>query len=156
MGSAVRSHGAREFDREQTPENEATIGPPVRLLFDVHVARAAVAALRKIAPQIQAEHIARWQNGKFVAAVDEEILAACHAENRILVTYDLATIPDLLRSWISEDRSHSGVIFCDENTVKPNYPGDAALAIAALTKEIGPADTTNLIRFLRPPGQQRS
>jgi predicted nuclease of predicted toxin-antitoxin system len=124
----------------------------VKLLFDVHVAKAAVAAFRKIAPQIQAEHIVHWHNGTFLQADDNEILAACRAENRVLVTYDMATIPDLLRRWISEERPHSGVFFADENTIRPNNPGEVAAAVAALAKEIGNADTTNLVRFLRLAG----
>jgi predicted nuclease of predicted toxin-antitoxin system len=122
----------------------------VKLLFDVHIAGATVVALRKIAPQIQSEHIAHWRNGTFLQADDNEILTACHVEDRVLVTYDMATIPDLLRRRISEQRPHSGVFFVDGNTIKPNRPGEVASAIAAVAKEIGDADTTNLIRFLRP------
>lgn len=40
----------------------------MKLLFDVHVAKVAVGALRKIAPQIQAEHIAHWRDGVFPRA----------------------------------------------------------------------------------------
>jgi hypothetical protein len=81
---------------------------------------------------------------------DAEILSACHTERRIFVTYDMATVPDLLRQWMAEDRSHSGVIFADENTIKPNSPAEMATAIAALEREIDNADTTNLVRYLRP------
>lgn len=121
----------------------------MKLLFDVHVTRAAVGALRKIAPQIQAEHIAHWRDGAFLRAEDDEVLAACRDENRVFVTYDLATVPDLLRRWSSEERPHSGVFFGDENTVRPNRPGEVAAAVAALAKENGNADMTNLVRFLR-------
>jgi hypothetical protein len=122
----------------------------VKLLLDVHVARAAVGALRKAAPRIHAEHISLWRSGAFLRADDAEILAACHAEKRVLVTYDMATIPDLLRHWMVEDRPHSGVVFADENTVRPNAPGEVAAAIASLAKDLGDADTTNLVRYLRP------
>lgn len=117
--------------------------------MDVHVAKAVIGALRKAAPHIQAEHISQWRGGAFLRAEDAEILAACHAEKRVFITYDMATIPDLLRRWMMEVRPHSGVIFADENTVKPNVPGEVALAIASLAKDIGNADTTNLVRHLR-------
>ena len=120
------------------------------MLFDVHVTKAAVGALRKIAPQIEAVHITHWRDGAFLRAEDDEVLTACWAENRVFVTYDLATVPDLLRRWNSEERPHPGVFFGDENTVRPYRPGEVAAAVAALAKEIGDADTTNLIRFLRP------
>ena len=118
--------------------------------MDVHVAKAAVGALRKAAPHLPVEHISEWQGGALRGAGDDEILAACHAERRMLLTYDLATIPDLLRLWMAEERPHSGVIFADENTVKPNRPADIAAAVAAFAKEIGDGDTTNLVRYLRP------
>lgn len=125
----------------------------MKFLLDVHIAKAAVGALHKAAPHVQAEHISQWRGGAFLRAEDAEILATCHVEKRVLITYDLATIPDLLRRWMVEDRPHSGVVFADENTVKPNAPAEVASAIASLAKEIGNADTTNLIRHLRRASQ---
>lgn len=121
----------------------------MKLLLDVHVAKAAIGALRKAAPQVQAEHISQWRGGVFLRAEDAEILAACHTEKRMLVTYDLATIPDLLRRWMAEDRPHSGVVFADANTVRPNAPAKVSSALASLAKDIGNADATNLVRYLR-------
>lgn len=122
----------------------------MKLLLDVHIAKASVSALKKMAPHLQAEHISLWRGGSLLQAEDAEILAACHTEKRVLVTYDLATIPDLLRRWMQEDRPHSGLLFADKNTVRPDAPGEVAAAITLLAVEIGPADTTNLVRFLRP------
>lgn len=122
----------------------------MKLLLDVHVAKAAIGALRRVATRVQGEHISQTRDGAFLRADDGEILRACHAEKRMFLTYDLATIPDLLRRWMAEDRAHAGVIFADENTVRPNAPAEVAAAIAALAKEIGDADTTNLVRYLRP------
>lgn len=107
-------------------------------------------ALCNEVPRLQVEHIAQWRGGALREANDDEILAACHEEKRVWLTYDMATIPDLLRRWMREDRPHSGVIFADENTVRPNVPADLASAVAALAEEIGDADTTNLVRYLRP------
>ena len=122
----------------------------MKLLFDCHVAKATIGALHKVAPAIRAEHLAHWRGGAFLRAGDDEILAACHEEKRVFLTYDQATVADLLRQWASEERDHSGVIFADENTVKPNSHAQIASAVASLAKELGGADTTNLIRFLRP------
>ena len=120
----------------------------MKILLDVHIAKAAIGALRKSTPGIDAEHISQWRGGMFLRADDEEILAACHTEKRVLVTYDMATIPDLLRRWMAEGRSHSGVVFADENTVRPNVPSEVARAVASLAKRHGKADTTNLVRHL--------
>ena len=122
----------------------------MKLLFDCHIAKAALAALRKTSPMLQAEHLATWRTGAFLRADDASILTACHSEQRAFVTYDLATIPDLLRQWAAEDRDHSGVVFADANTVSPDVPAQVAAAVAALAAEIGDSDTRNMVRFLRP------
>ena len=123
----------------------------MKLLLDCHIAKASVQALRKHVPTSDAEHLAAWRSGAFLRASDEDILATCHQERRAFVTFDQRTIPDLLRTWAAEQRPHSGVIFGDENTVKPSHPGTVAAALARLAKEIGVSDTTNLGRFLRAP-----
>lgn len=121
----------------------------MRLLLDCHISKATLLALRHRDPSLQAEHLSGWRSGAFLRASDEEILIACHREHRVLVIFDLRTIPDLLRFWAAEQRPHSGVIFCDEKTVKPDNPGVIAANLAKLAAEIGDADTTNVVRFLR-------
>jgi hypothetical protein len=123
----------------------------MRVLLDCHISKATVPALRKRLPGLDAQHIADWRDGAYLSASDEDILSECHRERRLFVTFDQRTIPDLLRLWVSEQRPHSGVVFGDENTVKPGQPGAVARAIERLAREVGDSDTTNLIRFLRPP-----
>ncbi len=123
----------------------------MKLLLDCHIVKATLAALRKIAPSIQVEHLADWRGGAFLRADDGEILAGCYEERRAFVTFDQKTIPDLLRQWAAEERPHYGVFFGDRNTVKPNKPGAVAAAIAALVAELGDRPTANMVRFLRRP-----
>ena len=122
----------------------------MKLLLDGHVAKKAVVALRRCQPGLDAQHLADWRDGERLESPDELILADCHRAGRVFVTDDLRTIPDLLRQWAEAERPHDGVVFADENTVRPDQPGAVAAALAALTDEIGMADTTNLVRFLRP------
>ena len=98
----------------------------MKLLFDCPIAKAALAALRKAAPSLHADHLADWRGGAFRRADDAEVLSACHSERRVFVTFDQRTIPDLLRHWVAEERDHSGVVFGDENTVRPNSPVEVA------------------------------
>lgn len=119
-------------------------------LFDCHISKATPEAFRKKLPSVHAEHLASWRGGAFLNAADEDILAACHDERRVLVTFDQRTIPDLLRHWAAETRPHSGIVFGDQNTVKPGNPGSVAAALVALVIEMAENDWSNVIRFLRP------
>jgi predicted nuclease of predicted toxin-antitoxin system len=121
----------------------------VRLLLDCHIAKATVTVLQKRHAVLDTEHLATWHSGHFLRSSDEEILVACHRENRVLVTFDQRTIPDLLRAWASGQRPHAGVIFGDTNTVKPNRPASVAAALARLVTESRASDMTNIIRYLR-------
>ena len=71
----------------------------MKLLLDVHVAKATIGALAKAAPAVRVEHVADWRRGGLRAASDGEILSACHEERRVFLTFDLRTIPGLLRHW---------------------------------------------------------
>jgi len=123
----------------------------LKLLLDSHVKKAAIGALRKRLLGLEAIHLAEWREGALLHAEDEEILAACYEERRLWLTYDQQTIPDLLRQWAAEERPHAGVIFGDRNTVPPNDARAVAAAVAELAAELGSVDTTNLVRYLRPP-----
>jgi hypothetical protein len=67
------------------------------------------------------------------------------------VTYDLATVPDLLARFAAEERNHAGVLLVDDATIPPEKVGALAAAISDLLIELGAADTTNLTRFIRRP-----
>jgi len=121
----------------------------VKLLLDCHIAKATVGAFRKRTPGLVVAHLADWRGGAFLRANDSDILTACREDRWTFVTYDLRSIPDLLRQWAVEECPHSGVIFGDDKSVRPDDPSAVAAALAALAREIGNADTTNMIRFLR-------
>ena len=122
----------------------------MKLLLDIHISKATVAALQSNFPRIDVAHIADWRGGVFRSADDADILAACFEEERVLVTYDQRTIPSLLRLWATEERPHAGVIFGDANTVAPGNPGAVARALAVLIREMAGCEKTNMVRYLRP------
>ena len=122
----------------------------MKLLLDSHVKKAVAGALRKRFPRLDAIHLADWHAGAFLDADDADILAICQAEGRAWLTYDQRTIPDLLRLWAAEQCPHAGVFFADRNSIAPNNVGALTAALAALIREIGDADTTDMVRYLRP------
>jgi len=123
----------------------------MKLLLDSHIPAAAIPALRKRHAGLDVQHLAQWRRGDFLGAEDEDILAVCAQEGRIWVTYDLATVPDLLIRFAEEGRDHAGVFLADDATVSPENVGAVAAAISELIDEPGGTDTTNLARFIRRP-----
>lgn len=70
----------------------------MKLLLDVHVPAAVVDALVRRHPGLDAVHLRDWRDGACLGADDREILAMAAGERRTLFTYDLRTIPVLLRA----------------------------------------------------------
>jgi hypothetical protein len=123
----------------------------VKLLLDGHIKKAAGPALQRRCLGVDVVHIADWRGGVLRTAEDADILIACFEENRVLVTYDQRTIPNLLRRWAAEERSHAGVIFGDSDSVTASDPGAIAAALSVLIKEVSGSDMTNVVRYLRRP-----
>jgi hypothetical protein len=79
----------------------------MRLLLDAHVSGRRVGeALRVQGHDVRALDEERQLEG----LPDDEVLALATAEERILVTHNIAHFPDILRDWAEASRSHAGVI----------------------------------------------
>jgi len=125
----------------------------MRLLLDGHIPRAVGDALCKRYPGLDAQHLAKWRGGDLLASEDADVLLACAEEDRVWVTYDLATVPDLLRRFAEEERDHAGVFLVDDATIPPENIGALATALASLIEEIGEEGTRNIVRFVRRPAR---
>lgn len=79
----------------------------MRLLLDAHVSgRRVGGALRVHGHDVRSLDEERQLEG----LPDEEALALAAAEQRILVTHNVADFPAILREWAEASRSHAGVI----------------------------------------------
>jgi predicted nuclease of predicted toxin-antitoxin system len=79
----------------------------MRLLLDAHVSGRRVGeALRVHGHDVRALDEERQLEG----LPDDEVLALAAAEERILVTHNIAHFPAILREWAEGSRSHAGVI----------------------------------------------
>jgi predicted nuclease of predicted toxin-antitoxin system len=77
----------------------------VRLFLDAHVSGRRVArALRKRGHDVRAADEERQLDGM----TDEDLLALATAEERILVTFNVADFPRIVRRWAEEGRRHQG------------------------------------------------
>jgi hypothetical protein len=118
----------------------------MRLLLDENVSPRLAEALRRAG--LDAVAIQGWRSGSFMAAPDEELLAAAAEDGRILLTADEQTIRPLLRSWAMSDRLHSGVLFLrGDETAEPRI-GDLVRRIVSLDTTLGEADWTNRAMYL--------
>lgn len=77
----------------------------MRLFLDAHVSGKRVAkALRKAGHDVRAADEERELDG----LPDEELLALATAGDRVMVTFNVADFPDLVRRWAEAGRSHAG------------------------------------------------
>lgn len=60
-----------------------------------------------------------WLDGHFIGASDEEILKEAARQSMTLLSFDLKTIPPLLRTWGERGVDHGGVIFVDNKNFCP-------------------------------------
>jgi predicted nuclease of predicted toxin-antitoxin system len=77
----------------------------VRLFLDAHVSgRRVAAALRKMGHDVRSADEERDLDGM----PDEELLALAAREGRILVTFNVADFPDVVRRWAEAGQEHVG------------------------------------------------
>jgi hypothetical protein len=125
----------------------------LRLLLDDHIPPAVAEAVKRLCIErnyAQASIVALrdWRNGAFLGLGDHEILTAAYKLGLTLVTYDLRTIPPLLKGWAESGISHGGVIYVDQRTIHPSEIGRLARALAVILARYSGRDWTNQSLFL--------
>ena len=77
----------------------------MRLFLDAHVSGQRMAtALRKSGHDVRAADEDRDLDGMS----DEDLLALATAEQRVLVTFNVADLPHIVRRWAEAGRGHTG------------------------------------------------
>jgi len=77
----------------------------VRLFLDAHVSGRRVAtALRKAGHDVRAADEERALDGMS----DDDLLALAAAEERVMVTFNVADFPNIVRRWAEAGRPHAG------------------------------------------------
>ncbi len=119
------------------------------LLLDEHISPEVAIGLRRIAKGLTIHALSEWQDGRFLGASDELLLQEAAPKKLTLVTYDLHTIPILLKHWAGLERNHAGVIFVDNKTIPTFDIGSLIQALQKLHQASGKWDWTNRTLFLR-------
>ena len=121
----------------------------LRLLLDEHLSPDIAEGLRRRRKNLMIHGLAEWEGGRFLGLSDEAILEEAAIQQLTLVTYDLKTIPPLLKAWIEAGRDHGGVIFVDNKTIPSSNRGGLIRALQKIAENAGQDDWTNQVYFLR-------
>jgi len=121
----------------------------LKLLLDEHISPDVAEGLRRHHKNIHVVCLAEWENGRFMGLADDLLLREALAQKLTLVTYDLRTIPPLIKAWAEAGLDHSGMIFVDERTIRPSDFGGLIHALQTLYREAAKWDWLNRVCFLR-------
>lgn len=119
---------------------------PVRYLLDEHIAPRVAVLLRERA--IDALALRDWHSGQYLSRADDEILRSAHAEGRTVVTFDVHTIPMLIRNFAESGEDHSGVVFVSTKAIGQDEVRRLARALERLATRQGEQPLTNQVLFL--------
>lgn len=89
----------------------------LQLLLDEHISPKVSAEIRRRDPTLTVHAMSEWESGAFLGQQDPVCLREAAAQSLTLVTYDLRTIPPLLKIWAEEGQTHGGVILVDGKTI---------------------------------------
>jgi predicted nuclease of predicted toxin-antitoxin system len=121
----------------------------VKLLLDEHISPAVARGLSTSGGAASVVAALRdWQSGAYLEASDELILQAAAADGWTFVTYDLRTIPLLLKVWAEQGQAHGGVILIDERSIAQNDIGGLIRALTRLLVASADARWRNRIVYL--------
>lgn len=120
----------------------------LKLLTDEHLSPAIAPAVRKRSPEATILCLRDWRGGHFLGASDALVLGEAATEGLTLVTFDVRTIPPLLKNWAEQGSDHAGVIFVDRRSYAQNDVGGIARALALLWASHGRLEWRNRYFFL--------
>jgi hypothetical protein len=118
-------------------------------LLDEHVAPAVAAGIVSRRPDVRVTTLRDWRGGALLATDDATILLAAAADGLTLVTFDLRTIPPLLRDWMDQGTSNGGFVFVHRRTIPSKDIGGLIRALVWLWDEAGAASWADRVAFLR-------
>ncbi len=120
----------------------------LKLLLDEHLSPQIAAQFRSKEPRADIESVLFWKGGRFAGSADEVLLTGATDAAWTLVTYDLATIVPLLKTWGEQGIEHSGVILVDDRTIAPNDIGALIEALRNVWATSRNDDWRNVVVYL--------
>ena len=117
-----------------------------RLLLDDHISHAVATALQQRG--IDAVPLATWQDGRYRTSPDSQILRAAIEEDRVFVSYDVSSIPNLVREFAAAQVEQAGVILVSSSTIPEGDVGGLVAALERLLTAEAEYSFRNQMRFL--------
>lgn len=121
------------------------------LLLDENISHVVATQVSTRRPDIHIESIFHWRAGTLTNTLDHFVLQAAAEDTLTLVTYDVSTIMPLVTEWGMAGRSHAGIIFIDEWTIRSSDLGGLIRALERLWDLEHDEDWTNRTQFLERP-----
>jgi predicted nuclease of predicted toxin-antitoxin system len=90
----------------------------VKLLLDHHYSTRIAESLRAHGHDVLAAVERGWHMES-----DETLLALCAAEQRVLLTNNVADFMALHRHWLAADRQHAGIVFTSDQSLPRTRAG---------------------------------
>jgi hypothetical protein len=122
----------------------------LRYLLDEQISPVVAEGVLRKDSRICIASVQRWRDGELTGQRDADLLSAAATERLTLVTYDLRTIPDLLRAWAELELPHGGVIFVRRRVIRENDFGRLVSALVELWRNAKKVDWRNRVAFLPP------
>jgi predicted nuclease of predicted toxin-antitoxin system len=117
----------------------------VRLALDHHYSPAIAGELRKRGHDAVAAIEREWHT-----LSDEELLAVCAAEQRALVSNNVADFMAIIRAWAVQGQPHAGVIFTSDRTMPRTRAtiGRYVTALSDLHEEHSDGDFADRVHWI--------
>ncbi len=120
----------------------------LRFLLDEHISPEVCSIARGRRSAIEIESIHEWREGSLRGKDYHVVLRAATKARYALVTYDLRTMPPLLREWAARGESHQGVVFIDELSCRARDGGGIASALVRVWDGMSDFDWTDRVTFV--------
>lgn len=123
---------------------------PVRFLLDEHISPGVARLLRE--GGVEAIALREWRQGEYLSQPDEDILRAACLEGLTLVTFDVHSIPPVLRYMAESGIVHAGVVFISTKSIDQDDVSHLVTALERLVSAQGDMSLENQVLFLSRHG----
>jgi hypothetical protein len=120
----------------------------LKLLLDEHLWPGVAELVRRTLPTAQIESLHHHAGGGLLNTDDAVLLGEACRGGWTLVTFDVNTIPALLREMAVTGQNHGGVIFISSKSFAQNDHAALGAALVELWPAESAADWTNRVVFL--------